>query len=88
MAAADETALSALELPLEFVHHDVECAHGITCHCACPHDVAAAAPDECDLADFAFGDAPVWLLDESDFGAFDRTEIPVEVTNLLVDRPL
>jgi hypothetical protein len=88
MAATHQTALTALELPLEFVHHDVECAHSIACHAACAHDVATATPDECDLANFAFGDAPVRLLDESHFGALYRTEVAVEVTNLLVDRPL
>jgi hypothetical protein len=88
MAAAHKASLTTLKLPLEFVHHVVESAHGIACHCTRPHDVAATASDECDLANFAFGDPAVGLLDESDFGAFNRTEIPVEVTNLLVDSPL
>jgi hypothetical protein len=85
VAAAHETALTPLQLPLEFVHHRVESGHGIARHGAGSDDVSAATPDQRDLAYLALVDAPVRLLDEADLGALDGIEIAVEVTNLFVD---
>jgi hypothetical protein len=84
VAATNEQTLATLQLALQLVHHRVECRRRIAGHRTSAKHVSAATPDERDLANLAFGNPAMRLLDKSNLGPLDGLEIAVEMTNLLV----